>query len=135
MPEGFPDLSDPDAAERWVDDWQAGIVERAARASALSRQVSGLSVTAWGGEGLVEVTVGPSGVMTGLKLDERVREHPASWIAEQVLATLRTAQERLADRVRQAVVDTVGADSQTGQAVLGSWSARLGPEADRDRGR
>jgi hypothetical protein len=34
--------SELSAAERWVDDWQSGIDEQAARARALSRRVAGL---------------------------------------------------------------------------------------------
>ncbi len=126
-----PDL---DAAERWVDSWQAGIEERAAQAQALARQVSQLSATVRSQGGLVEVTVGPSGVLTGLRLDEGVRRHSAAWIAEQIMATMRLAQAELTDQVRRATAETVGLDSETGRAVVASFTQRLTPTGTTGRG-
>jgi hypothetical protein len=62
----FGDESELDTAGRWVDDWQAGIEERATKAHALSERLAGLTATARSRDGLVEVTVGSSGVLTGL---------------------------------------------------------------------
>src|SRR4051812_41918868 len=67
------DESDLDAAERWVDGWQAGFAERAAQARELSRRLAELSATARSEDGLVEVIVGSSGLLTGLRLDEGIR--------------------------------------------------------------
>jgi hypothetical protein len=38
-------LPDLDSAERWVDDWQASIHEKAVQARELSARVSGLRAT------------------------------------------------------------------------------------------
>jgi DNA-binding protein YbaB len=131
----FADLADFDDAERRVDDWQGEIERQAAQATMLSRRVSGLTATARGGDGLVEVSVGSSGMLADLWLDERVRERSAAWIRQQILGTLAAAQRRLADQVREAVAETVGVDSSTGRVVLGSWPAREDPEAGRGAGR
>jgi DNA-binding protein YbaB len=114
-----------DAAERWVDDWQAGIAERAARAKELSERVAQLSATARSGDGLVEVTVSASGVVSGLSLDERVRDWPAARIAEQVMAVMRAAHERLTEQVTEATADTVGLDDPAGRAVVESFASRV----------
>lgn len=122
-----------DAAQRWVDDWQSGIEERAARAAALSRRVAQLSATARSRDGLVEVTVGASGALTGLRLREEVRRQSAGWIAEQILATVRLAQAELTEQVRRAAAETVGPDDETGRAMVASFVQRFPPEPDADR--
>lgn len=122
-----------DAAQRWVDDWQSGIEERAARAAALSRRVAQLSATARSRDGLVEVTVGASGALTGLRLREEVRRQSTGWIAEQILATVRLAQAELTEQVRRAAAETVGPDDETGRAMVASFVQRFPPEPDADR--
>jgi DNA-binding protein YbaB len=126
----FGDEADLDAAERWVDGWEAGIAERAQRAKALSERVARLTATARSDDRLVEVTVAASGVVTGLSLDERVRDWPAARIAEQVLAVMRAAHERLTERVTEATADTVGLDDPAGRAVVDSFASRVPGRGD-----
>jgi hypothetical protein len=115
-----------EAAERMVDDWQAGIEERAARAKELSARLSRLSARARSDDRLVTVTVGSSGDLVGLELDERTRQRPAAETARTILKTLRAAQARLTAAVADATAETVGADSATGRAVIASYTGRLG---------
>jgi hypothetical protein len=128
----FADEADLRAAERWVDDWQSGIEERAAAARALSERVAGLTATARSADGLVEVTVASSGLLTGLRLAEAIRRRPAAQTSAEILAVSRAALARLAERVAEAVQETVGRDSATGRAVMGSFAARISPEGSRD---
>ena len=121
----FDREADVEAAERWVDDWQSGIEEQAARARALSARVAGLTSTASSADGLVEVTVSSSGVLTGLRLDEAVRRRPAAETSAQILAVTRAALRRLSEQVAEAVRDTVGADSPAGRAVIDSYAQKL----------
>jgi len=118
------DGSDLDAAERLVDDWQAGFEQRAAQARDLAARLAGLTASARSDDGLVTVTVGPDGAMTGLELDERVRRKPAAETAGQILATLAAAQADLTAQATTATEETVGADSETGKAVLASLTRR-----------
>ena len=120
------DGRDFEAAERMIDDWQAGIEGRAARAKELSARLSRLSARARSDDRLVMVTVGASGDLVGLELDERTRQRPAAETARAVLKTLRAAQARLAEAVADATAETVGADSATGRAVIASYTGRLG---------
>jgi DNA-binding protein YbaB len=120
------DGRDFEAAERMIDDWQAGIEERAARAKELSARLSRLSARVRSDDRLVTVTVGASGDLTGLELDERIRQRPAAETARMILTTLRAAQARLTEAVADATAGTVGADSATGRAVIASYSGRLG---------
>lgn len=116
---------DLDGARRWVDDWQSSVEDRAARARELTGRLSDLSATARDREGLVEVTVAQSGVVTDLRLDERVREAPAEQLARVIMAVMAGAQSMLVERVREATAETLGADSESGRAVVASYADRL----------
>ena len=118
------DGRDLDDAERLVDDWQAGIEARAAAARELSERLAGLSASARSDDHLVEVTVGASGAITGLELDEGIRRQPAEDTARSILTTLRAAQAALTVAATEVTAETVGADSATGQAVIASFQAR-----------
>ena len=126
---GEPDL---DAAERWVDNWQSGIAERAAQASALAQRLTSLTATARSRDGLVEVSVGSSGTVTDLRLDDRIQRQPAAATARLILATMRAAQAQLTRHVSEVAAETVGLDSQTGQAVVASYAARFPDPVDSD---
>jgi DNA-binding protein YbaB len=116
-----PDLG---AAERLVDDWQAGFEQRAAQARELAGRLAQLTASARSDDGLVTVTVGAGGGLTGLELDEEVRRSPAAETARQILATLAAAQAELTTQATVVTEETVGADSETGKAVLASLSRR-----------
>src|SRR5258708_31022444 len=83
---------DLDAAERRIDDWQAGIERRAAQAVALSGRIAEISATAHSDDGSVEVTVAPSGVVTELHLSEAIRNRAASETSRQIMAAIGQAQ-------------------------------------------
>jgi DNA-binding protein YbaB len=121
------DPSDLDSAEQWVDDWQAGFEERAAQARELAARLSELSVTARSEDGLVEVTVGASGALVGLELEEGIRRRPAAETAQEILATLGAAQTAMTKAATEVTAETVGADSETGRAVIASFTARERP--------
>src|SRR5690349_23989484 len=118
------DGSDLDAAERLVDDWQTGFEQRAEQARDLAGRLAALTASARSADGLVTVTVGPDGTMTGLQLDEEVRRQPAAETARQILATQAAARADLIARATEVTVETVGADSETGKAVLASLAQR-----------
>jgi hypothetical protein len=124
------DGRDLDEAERLVDDWQAGIEARAAQARELAARLGALTATARSADGLVAVTVGSSGGITGLVLKEGIRDRPAAETARAILATLRAAQSSLTAAATGATADTVGADSETGKAVIASYVARQGGQDD-----
>jgi hypothetical protein len=120
---------DLDAAERWVDDWQSSIEERAAQAQTLAGRIAGLSATARSDDRLVEVTVASSGAIDRLHLDERIRSQSAARTAEQILTTVRAAQARLAHLATEATAETIGLDTETGRAIANSFAARFGETA------
>ncbi|MFF5291273.1 YbaB/EbfC family nucleoid-associated protein [Paractinoplanes globisporus] len=120
------DGRDFEAAERMIDDWQADIEARAARARELSTRLSRLSARVRSQDELVTVTVGSAGDLTGLELDERIRRRPAAETARLIMATLQAARERLTADVAEVTAQTVGADSATGRAVIASYAGRWG---------
>jgi hypothetical protein len=116
---------DLDAAERRVDEWETGLSERAAAARELATRLADLSVSAKSSDGLVTVRVSASG-MAGLELAEGIRQRPATETAEAIMATLRKAQEALTVAATRVTEETVGADSETGKAVIAAYRARHG---------
>jgi DNA-binding protein YbaB len=116
---------DLNEAERWVADWSAAVSERAEQAQRLAARVADSTATAEGAGGLIEVRVDSSGALTALHLDDRVTGWPAARIERVIMNTLRQAQNALFDQIATAVADTVGADTETGRAVLDGYERRF----------
>lgn len=125
------DGRDLDEAERLVDEWQAGIEERASRARALAERLSAITATARSDDGLVSVTIDSSGHLADLVLREGIRDQPAAATARAILATVRSARESLTVAVRAVTDATVGAGSETGRAVIAAYE-RAGREGLAD---
>ena len=108
--------------------WSAQVSGRTEAAAALADRVATLTSSADGGEGAIRVTVASSGIVTGLELDDRVQRRPGAELAAEILRVMRQAQAALVDRVAEAVDETVGADTETGRAVLDSFAQRFPPD-------
>lgn len=117
-----------DDAEDWVRSWSAQASGRAEAAAALADRVAVLTASATGADRAVRVTVGSSGAMTGLELDDRVQRMTGAELAEEILRVMRRAQAGLAEGVAEAVEQTVGSDTETGRAVLDSFGRRFPSE-------
>lgn len=118
-------FGDLQAVRSKVDAWQASIEARAARARELSARLTGLTATARDRDGLIAVTVNRGGVVTDLRLDDRVRAVPPAQLARAILAVMAGAQALLVDRVREAATETLGADSESARAVVASFAQQL----------
>lgn len=94
-------------------------------AATLADRVATLDASATGADGAITVTVASSGNVTALELDDRVRALAVTDLAGEILRTMRRAQSGLAERVEEAVAATVGADTETGRAVLDSFAQRF----------
>jgi YbaB/EbfC DNA-binding family protein len=119
------DGDDLDAAERRVDEWQAGLERRAGEAREMAARLAGLSASARSADELVTVTVDADGV-TRLELEEGIRKQPASETAAAILATIRVARGKLTEAVTSVAAETVGVDSETGKAVIAAYAKRNG---------
>lgn len=128
-------MRDADAAEDWLDSWVAGVNAQASRATELARQVAALTARATSEDGSIAVTVGSNGQVEELDLDDRVQRLPGRELSRRILTVMRTAQQRLAAEVAEQVRDTVGADTETGRAVVNSYEQRFPapPEAADER--
>ena len=129
----IPFTGDPARAEEQVAAWSASIAARAEAAQQLAAQVAELHVSATGAGGAIEVTVGGSGQVTGLRLEAGVAELAPAELAEQILATMRRAQGRIAASVSGIAAGTVGRDTETARAVVESYRARF-PEQPGEQG-
>lgn len=109
---------------RWIDEWEASIEDRATKAKTLSSRLAALTATVHSGDGRVEVTVAANGAVTALRLDDSIRAQPVTRMAALILDTIRSAQSELAGLAGEAVAQTVGLASATGQAVLQSFAAQ-----------
>jgi hypothetical protein len=115
-----------DDAEEWVRSWDSQASGGTTGASAaLADRVAGLAASATGGEGAVRVRVDSSGNVTSLGLDDRVHRLSGDELAAEILRTMHRAQAGLGAQVAVAVDQTVGADSETGKAVLESFAQRF----------
>jgi hypothetical protein len=116
----------PDATR----SWSAQVAGRTEAAAALADRVATLTSSADGGDGAIRVTLASSGVLTGLELDDSVQRLPGRDLAAEILLVIRRAQAGLVDRVATAVDETVGADTETGRAVLDSFAQRFPVDPD-----
>ncbi|WP_341721263.1 YbaB/EbfC family nucleoid-associated protein [Micromonospora sp. FIMYZ51] len=115
----------PDEAQEWLHSWTAQVSTRAQAAAELSDRVAGLTATATGANGAVRVTVAASGALTDLSFDDRVQRMRGVDLADLVMTTIARAQAGLTAQVTAAVRDTVGTDSEAGQAMVDSFARRF----------
>lgn len=118
-------MNDVDAAEDWLDSWVSRVNAQAEHGVELSRRVAALTGSAQARDGAIRVTVGASGQLDRLDLDDRVHELPGPQLAREIMAVIREAQRALTERVAEQVRETVGADSETGRAVIHSFHTRF----------
>ncbi|WP_250028833.1 YbaB/EbfC family nucleoid-associated protein [Paractinoplanes maris] len=123
-----------DTAEDWLDTWAGQVNAQAARSVELSRRVAALTGTAEGRDGAIRVTVGSAGQIERLELDERVHDLSGPRLADEIMSVMRRAQAALSGLVADQVQDTVGADTETGRAVLHSFETRF-PTVEREEDR
>jgi hypothetical protein len=123
-------MRDIDAADEWLTDWTARIDAQAARAAQLATRVADLSARARGH--YASVTVGANGQVVDLALEERMYELSPHELSSEILSVMRSAQQSLVDMVAREVHDTVGADSETGRAVVDGFTRRFPSPGDLD---
>jgi hypothetical protein len=120
-----------DEIARLITEWRTGVADQAQRFDAASRAIDGVSVTETAAGGAIMVTVASSGIPTDLRLGDDVGRMKPDQLAAQIMACLRRAQARLADRVGAVVTDTVG-DGAAAEAIAGQYQHRFPPPPDMD---
>ncbi|SCG16626.1 hypothetical protein GA0070610_2898 [Micromonospora echinofusca] len=117
-----------DEATHRLDDWEASIADRAARAKELASQVQTMRGTATNPDRTIQVTVDSSGLLVDLRLDERIRQHSAVHTARQILDTTRAAHADLLSSLTKATTGILGAGDPTAAALVESYRRRLDPD-------
>jgi hypothetical protein len=119
-----------DASADAMRSWSDQVSGRTEAAAELADRVATLTSSADDGEGAIRVTVTSSGILTGLELDDSVQRTAGKDLAVEILRVMHRAQAGLLDRVAAAVDETVGADTETGRAVLDSFAQRFPAEPE-----
>ncbi len=126
-------FNDIDAAEEWLNSWTASVNAQAERAAQLTSRVAALTANAESSDGSIKVTVGSTGQIEKLALDDRVQRLSGEELSRQILAVMRKAQASLSTLVASEVEATVGVDTETGRAVIGSFETRFPQPPQEDR--
>jgi DNA-binding protein YbaB len=126
-------FNDIDAAEEWLNSWTASVNAQAERAAQLTSRVAALTANAESNDGSIKVTVGSTGQIEKLSLDDRVQRLSGEELSRQILAVMRKAQASLSTLVSAEVEATVGVDTETGRAVIGSFETRFPQPPQEDR--
>jgi DNA-binding protein YbaB len=119
--------------ERQIDNWEASLAERAERARTVAQRHAALTAKVRDRDGLVEVTLGATGTLTNLVLDDRVRHQSAQTTSQQILAAVRTAQADLAQQAAQVTAEAYGKDSPTASAIMDSYRRGLNPNGAHEQ--
>ena len=91
------------------------------RIAQLRTKAETISATATSPDGSVTITVNANGAITDLRVTDRLSGQPGARIAEQVLATMRGAQARIADKVREVMRETIGDDKEIADEVMSAY--------------
>jgi DNA-binding protein YbaB len=124
--------SDPDEAQRQMEQWAQGFAEKAQRYESVRQQTEQIRLTAASSDGRVRVTVRADGSVTDLELTDKVRSMPPSELSTQILATMRKAQADIAGRVGNVMAEQLGdEDLQTRAMMLDNLRERF-PEQEEE---
>jgi DNA-binding protein YbaB len=118
-------ILDPDGARERLNAWKGRIDKLAADTQLMSERMQSVRVTASDPDGMAEVTVDSTGALAGLRLTDRIQRVPPAVVSQAVMAALREAKSKLADRSREIIADTVGAESPVGKAIVESVGRQL----------
>ncbi|WP_326549769.1 YbaB/EbfC family nucleoid-associated protein [Micromonospora sp. NBC_01813] len=126
-------MRDVDAAEEWLDSWVAGVDAQASRTVELSRRVAVLTGTARSRDGFITVTVGSSGQLESLEVDDQALRAGGAELSRQIMDVIGQAQAQLSAQVTELVRQTVGIDTETGQSVIHSYEVRFPARPDEEQ--
>lgn len=122
-------MTNPSDPDEMLAGFQQQIEAKMHQAQQLQEAASSVQVSTSSRDGAVTVTVDHSGNMADLRLtDAAMRKRPDE-ASSEILATLRSAQSRLTERMREVMEPVVGGDTETLEAVLGGFRERF-PEPD-----
>lgn len=115
----------------WLADYQKNLSRMRANAEAASASLSRAGGRAASPRGEVEVEVGPSGALTGLRLSPAARALEADALARLILATVHDAHRQAGAQVVEIMTDYVG-DGPALQLVRDNLPVEAVPPAPRE---
>lgn len=118
-------ILDPDGAREHLAAWKGRIDKMSRETEAMRLRLQDLRVTVSDANGLVEVSVDSTGALVGLRLTERIGRVAPDVVARAIMATLGEARNTLADRSKEVIEDTVGAESAAARAIVESVDRHL----------
>ncbi|NUT46638.1 MAG: YbaB/EbfC family nucleoid-associated protein [Saccharothrix sp.] len=104
--------------------WAAAVAAESERYQRLGARVAEVVVRGSGGDGLVEVTVGASGVLLDLEISDRAREVPGAELAAAIMAATRSAQSRIAGAVSE-IAHGAGVAAEDAEALVSTYRQRF----------
>lgn len=126
--------ADADHRERGLSQWAQGFADQAERFHTMRSNLEQITVSESAPEGAVRVTVNSSGLLTDLVFTDKIREMPPSQVAEQVMASLRRAQQQLAPLVQETMLAAIGGEQELIEQVVSGYRERFGEDTLRHRG-
>jgi DNA-binding protein YbaB len=117
-----------------LNAFQARVDEQTRQALRLSTELENAEVTLTSAGRELTVRINSAGGLTNLIFHSESDKLTRDELAELVLATSRRAQAQLAERVRDLVAKTYGADSGTANLVAEAYSSRY-PGTDDEQPR
>ncbi|OOC07172.1 YbaB/EbfC family nucleoid-associated protein [Amycolatopsis azurea] len=125
-------MLDPDEAQRKMDQWAAGLEEKAQRYAAAQERTEQLRLTATSSDGAVKVTVGADGGVTAIDFGNKARTYPMEELSRQILATMHQAQAGIANQVAEVMQESLGdEDQETRELMIGTLRSRF-PEIEEE---
>lgn len=122
---------DPEAVEQRIQQWAQGFEAKAERYRAAQEHTEQLRLSAASSDGSVRVTVRADGTVSDLQFTEKVRSMPLPDLSAQILATMRSAQSGIAERVGEVMQEQLGdEDQQTRSVMLGNLRDRFPEQED-----
>ncbi|WP_016697646.1 YbaB/EbfC family nucleoid-associated protein [Actinoalloteichus spitiensis] len=126
-----PDTSAADAMLRGFQEQMQAKLRQADQLQAAAREAR---VSERSRDGAVSVTVDSNGGMTALDLTPAAMTRRPEELSAQILDTLRRAQARIADQMREVLTPILGEDSESLNAVMGGYQERFPQLDDEDTG-
>jgi DNA-binding protein YbaB len=121
-----------EAAHARLAELQERLHQSSSATMDMGEQLAALQITAQDENGVAEATINSSGALINLRLSAKVQMlHPAD-SSVAILAAVDAAKAQLAERTREIIADTIGADSDAGKAVLSGIDKRLGIGNDEE---
>lgn len=125
-------ILDPDGAREHLASWKGRIDRMAEDTEAMRARLQELRVTATDPNGLGEVSVDSTGALVELRLTDRIGQVSPDVVARAIMTTLGEARNRLADRSKEIIADTVGTESVAARAIADSVDRHLRREPTED---